>query len=492
MRPLPSPLLERHASVHAEPADGDREIRRTKVVATLGPACASVEAIAALIDRGVDCLRLNCSHGSAHERRELGRAARAAAERVGRPVALMLDLQGPKVRLDAATAVRDLEPGDRLTLVGAEDPLPPGAVRVGLGHLSELVSVGGEIAIGDGTPRLTIERVDAGAVVVRTISAGTIGPSKGVALAGADVGLPSLTAKDLADLDLAVELAADFVALSFVRNAADVVRLRDELARRGSHARVVAKIERVAAYERLDEILPVTDGVMVARGDYGIDAGLRNVPLMQKDTIARARHAGKLVITATQMLESMLHASQPTRAEVSDVVNAVLDGTSAVMLSGETSVGSFPVVVIETMVELLCAAERAPGAFHVAVDEAAVDAPVMRAAVDLARSVAAQAIVVPSESGSSARACSRYQPRERIVALCIDATVASQLALEWGVEPIVTRRTEWSEQVIENALADLRDCRRLAAGAPLVVAAGVRSRAPNLIALRELSAAEIA
>jgi pyruvate kinase len=485
------PTIGRPTTANAstpEPPEPGRVVRRTKIVATLGPASQSVDQIAELIDAGADCLRVNCSHGSAQERRAFGHAVRAAAERAGRPVALLLDLQGPKVRLDAATPARVLERGEHVTFVGANDPLPPGGVRVRLERLSEIVARGGEIAIGDGTPRLVIEQIAAGMVQARTLSGGAIGPSKGVALAGADIDLPSLTAKDLEDLDLAVELAADFVALSFVRDGTDIERLRDELQRRGAHARVVAKIERVEAYRRLDEILPVTDGVMVARGDYGIDAGLRNVPLMQKDVIARARHAGKFVITATQMLESMLLAAQPTRAEVSDVVNAVLDGTSAVMLSGETSVGAFPLVVVETMAELLHAAEQTPGAFHATVDPAVVDAPVMRAAVDLARSVGAQAIVVPSESGRSARACSRYRPRERIVALCIDPVVANQLALSWGVEPIVTRRTEWSEQVIESALSELQDRHGLVPGVPLVVAAGVRSRMPNIIALRELPA----
>jgi len=481
-------------------ADGDQPARsrvpatrRTKIVATLGPACDRPETIAAMVAAGADCFRLNCSHGSPGEHAARARRVRTASRRAGRPLALMVDLQGPKIRLDPATPIRRVERGEAVTLVGTGDAGPPGAVRIGLRGLAEAVRVGGEIAIGDGTPRLIVEDAGGGAVRARALVAGSLGPSKGVALPDARLAIAGLTAKDVSDLDLACRIDADYVALSFVRTAADVEQLREQLRRRGARARVIAKIERTEAYRRLDEILAVADGVMVARGDYGLDAGLRNVPLMQKDVIARACAAGRLVVTATQMLESMIHAALPTRAEVSDVVNAVLDGTSAVMLSAETSVGAFPVEAVETMAELVAATDAARGGGAAARlphgDEPGEDAPIAAAAIELAWSVSAQAIVVPAQSGTTARACSRLRPPQRIVAPCLDAGVASQLALEWGIESFDVRRRAWGGRVLDVALGRVaRQC-ELASGAPVVVAAGVRSRTANTIAVRTLPAA---
>lgn len=462
--------------------------RRTKIVATLGPACEDPNTVAAMVAAGTDCFRINCSHGTTREQLAAGRRVRAAARAAGRPLALMVDLQGPKVRLSAVTATRRVARGELVTLVGSDAAPCADAVRVELPQFVAAAWRGSEIAIGDGAPRFVVEEVRDDALLARATVAGEIGPSKGIVLAGARLDLPSLTEKDLRDLDVVTRLRADYVALSFVGSAADVERLRTELARRGSGARIVAKIERLEAYRRLDEILAVADGVMVARGDYGIDAGLSSVPLMQKDVISRARAAGKLVVTATQMLESMVHAAQPTRAEVSDVVNAVLDGTSAVMLSGETGVGAFPVAAVETMAELVTSADAVTA--RPVVDELARAAPVMHAAVELARVAEAQAIVVPTETGKSARACSRQRPSQRIVAPCLGAEVAAQLALEWGVEPFTVRRAGWSDRVLEDALARAGSERGLRPGAPIVVAAGVRSRTPNMIALRSLPPAD--
>ena len=249
--------------------------------------------------------------------------------------------------------------GERITFCRPQDA---GGERVGVDFdkFAALVTERSQIVIGDGVPRFTVDAIDEGDVIVHAVSPGPLSPRKGINVTYARPELPAITDKDAADLEVAAEVGADFVALSFVRSAADLQELRERLEALGSKAKLVAKIEKIEAYEHLDEILAVTDGVMVARGDYGVEAGVARVPLMQKDTIMRATQAGKFVITATQMLESMIHAPEPTRAEAADVANAVIDGTSAVMLSAETSVGEYPLETVRAMAEIAKAAEESP------------------------------------------------------------------------------------------------------------------------------------
>ena len=303
---------------------------------------------------------------------------------------------------------------------------------------------------------------------------------------------PAITDKDVADLELATELNADFVALSFVRSAADLVELRSRLDERGSRARIVAKVEKIEAYENLDEIIAASDGVMVARGDYAVEAGMARVPLMQKDTISRATQAGKLVITATQMLESMINAPEPTRAEVADVANAVIDGSSAVMLSAETSVGSYPVEAVRAMAAIAEAAEEVPE-IHGRARTPKGDtlaAAVMHSAVELADAIDAAALVVPTATGGAARACSKYRRRRPIIALAHDPAVAAQLTLEWGVYPASMRVAESVDEMIDGALvAAAENFAELGSGATVVLTAGRRTGtagATNLIMVREL------
>jgi pyruvate kinase len=288
--------------------------------------------------------------------------------------------------------------------------------------------------------------------------------------------LPAITEKDTADLELAAKAGADFVALSFVRTGADIEDLRARLLAHGSRARIVAKIETVEGYENLDEIIAAADGVMIARGDYGVTAGLERVPLMQKDTIRRATRAGKLVITATQMLESMIVAAEPTRAEVADVANAVIDGTSAVMLSAETSVGQHPVEAVRAMSVIAEAAEESPDLHRRArqgdVDAGTPAAAVMHAAVQLADELGAAAILVPTATGGSARACSKYRPRNPIIALAHDPSVAEQLTLEWGVYPVVAELAESLDELVDEALRVARGFAGLGTGDRIVITNG--------------------
>jgi pyruvate kinase len=303
--------------------------------------------------------------------------------------------------------------------------------------------------------------------------------------------LPAITEKDVADLGLAAELGADFVALSFVRSAADMEQLRTLSLELGSAAKLIAKIEKIEAYEALDEIIAVSDGLMVARGDYGVEAGVARVPLMQKDTIRRATQSGKFVITATQMLESMIHASEPTRAEATDVANAVIDGTSAVMLSAETSVGTYPVAAVGAMAEIAQAAEEAPtihGRARKTIPDSVGEA-IMGAAVELAEQLDAAALIVPSSTGGAARACAKYRKRRPIIALAHQPGVANQLTLEWGVYATDMPTAETVDEMIDLALVTARDFASLEPGARVVLTAGRRTGTPgatNLVMVREI------
>jgi pyruvate kinase len=464
--------------------------RHTKIVATLGPSTDPPGKLDELVAAGLDCARLNCSHGTGDDIRRRARDVREAAERAGRPIGLLFDLQGPKLRLSAATEARPLAVDDTVVFCG-DATTGDDRIVVDFEGFAGLVTERSEIVIGDGVPRLSVDEVRGGEVVARVRSAGPLAPRKGINVTWARPELPAITEKDVDDLALAAELDADFVALSFVRSAADLEQLRARLEAHGSEARIVAKIEKVEAYQQLDDIIAVTDAVMVARGDYGVEAGVAHVPLMQKDTIYRATQAGKLVITATQMLESMINAPEPTRAEAADVANAVIDGTSAVMLSAETSVGTYPVEAVRAMSEIATAAERAPeihGRARGPAGETAA-AAVMHAAVELADEVDAAALVVPTSTGGAARACAKYRRRRPIIALAYEPRAANQLTLEWGVHPSAVDVADTVDEMIDAALLAAREHAGLASGARVIVTAGRQTGTPggtNLIMVREI------
>ena len=464
--------------------------RRTKIIATLGPATDPPGVLDGLIAAGIDCARLNCSHGTRDELRRRVAEVRAAAGRAGRSVAVLVDLQGPKLRLAAGAAPRVVRPGEIVTFASAGEGVGDDRVLVDFPDFPRLVTEHSEIVIGDGVPRLMVESSGPGEVVSRALSAGELAPRKGINVTYARPELPAITAKDLQDLAVAAELGVDHVALSFVRSATDIEQLRSLLDTHASGARTIAKIEKIEAYENLDEILAVADGVMVARGDYGVEAGVARVPLMQKDTIYRATQGGKLVITATQMLESMIRAPEPTRAEATDVANAVIDGTSAVMLSAETSVGDYAVEAVRSMSQIAEAAEEVReilGRAREIRDTPA--AAVMHAAVELADELDAAALLVPTSGGGSPRACAKYRSRRPIIALPDSQAVANQLALEWGVYPQTMDVTGTVDDLVDRALMTAKEFASLAAGTRVVITAGQRTGttgATNLIMVREI------
>jgi pyruvate kinase len=465
--------------------------RRTKIVATLGPASDAPGVLDELLAAGVACARINCSHGTAEEQRRRARDARAAAERAGRPLALLFDLQGPKLRLSAGTAAVHVRAGDEVTFVGSGPPGDGGEIVVEFPDFLQLVTDRSQLVIGDGLPRFSVEAITAGRVLARALTAGPLSARKGITVTYARPNLPAITEKDEADLALAAEMGADFVALSFVRSAADMEDLSQRLRDLNSPARTVAKIEKVEAYERLDEILEAADGVMVARGDYGVEAGVARVPLMQKDTIYRATQVGKLVITATQMLESMIHSPEPTRAEATDVANAVIDGSAAVMLSAETGVGEYPVQAVRAMAEIAQAAEESPVIHGRArgVHPHTPSATVLHVAVQLAEELDAAALLVPTQTGGAPRACAKYRTDRPIIALSHDPVVTNQLALEWGVYPTTMPAAGSVDELVEAALVTAREFGGIPSGSCVVLTAGRQTGTPgatSLIMVREI------
>src|SRR5213082_1772781 len=375
--------------------------RRTKIVATIGPASATPEQLADLTRAGMDGARLNLSHGTHDEHRERARLVRATEAELDHPIALIADLQGPKLRIGELDGPVTLTRGEEIVVAGGERS-DDGELPVSPAVIGEVLQPGHEVLIDDGLVRLRVDEIELGRARCAVLAGGVVSSHKGVNLPGVPVPIPSLTRKDMDDLELALELGVDFIALSFVRSAADVRDLRALIEQAGSQAHVIAKIEKAEAVDALDEILAESDAVMVARGDLGVEIGPALVPLLQKRIILKALERGKPVITATQMLETMVHSAEPTRAEASDVANAILDGTSALMLSGETAVGAHPLEAVRTMDQIARAVEPSMSYRHqapVSTDARAVGVAMSNAACDIAETLGAKAIVVPTFSG---------------------------------------------------------------------------------------------
>ena len=413
-------------------------MRHTKIVATLGPATSSETIIRQLLLAGVDVFRLNASHGTNAERAKRIVAIRSACRELQRKAAILLDLQGPKIRLGTfAGGGCTLETGGIFSIT--TEPVLGDCRRASTTYMSFAADLkaGDRVLLADGTVELRVLDVKGAVVRTEVISGGPISDHKGINLPGVAVSLPSLTNKDLENLQFGVAQGVDMIALSFVRTAADIRELRSVL--RANPLPVVAKIEKPQAWENIDSILEETDGVMIARGDLGVEVALETVPRIQKSIIRRARRRGKFVITATQMLESMIDKPTPTRAEVSDVANAIYDGTDAVMLSAETSVGKYPVEAVKFMARIAAETETAIRArgfqeLPAGVDPAQILAD---AAYHTAREAKAAAIVVFTATGSSARLVSRYRPPVCIYAMTPRENVARQLTVNYAVNPVL-------------------------------------------------------
>src|SRR4051812_3264332 len=418
-----------------EPPAARLEIRRTKIVCTLGPASTDPETIFELAAAGMDVARLNFSHGTHEEHLARLASVRAAQERVGRPIAVLADLCGPKIRIAGLDDDVRVAPGDTLVLADAATARP-GELGVTFPGFARAVEAGQDVLIDDGKIRARVVETDGRRAVCVVEAGGTIKPSKGVNLPSTSLPIAALTPKDELDLELALGVDVDYVALSFVRSAADVLELRARIEAAGSDARIVAKIEKAEAVANIDAIVEVADAIMVARGDLGVEIGVSKVPLIQKDVIRRARAAGRAVITATQMLESMIQEAEPTRAEASDVANAILDGTSAVMLSAETAAGAHPLAAVRVMDTIARTVE--PSLRHERTQPAPGDVAsiLTHAASDLADELDAAVVAVATETGATARRMSQCRPQRPIAAAATSQRVLQQLALEWAVVPV--------------------------------------------------------
>jgi pyruvate kinase len=456
--------------------------RRTKIVATIGPVSGNADTIEALVEAGANAIRLNFSHGTHEQHAEWAALVRDVERESGwRTIALIADLQGPKLRVADLPEPVTLVRGDEVVVSGEGEPRE-GDLRVAPAVVEKVLEAGHEILIDDGHVRLRVEAVDGGRVRCAVLVGGVVSSNKGVNLPGVPLPIPSITRKDVDDLRFALELGVDFVALSFVRSAADVLDLRKLIEEAGSTARVIAKIEKAEAVERLDDVLEVTDAVMVARGDLGVEIGPAAVPLLQKDIIQRSLQRGLPVITATQMLESMISSPEPTRAEASDVANAILDGTSAIMLSGETAIGAYPVQSVETMDSIACAVEPSLGYRHQlpeAGENPSIGWAMSNAACDLAEALGARAILVPTFTGRTASAVARLRPRRPIVALTHVHTSLQHMAIEWGVTPLEIEESTDVDDLWRRSIDAAREAGIVDAGDRVVLTAGTAVNIPG-------------
>ena len=455
--------------------------RRTKIVATMGPASASPEKIAALIEAGMDGARLNLSHGTQEDHARTAQLVREAEASCGRSVALIADLQGPKLRVGDLPTDIELEQGSTVVIAG-EDVARDDDVPVAPAVLGAVLRPGNDVLIDDGHVRLRVETVERGRARCEVVVGGTVRAHKGVNVPGVPLPIPSLTRKDLDDLEFALGEGVDYVALSFVRSAADVKALGTLIEARGSHAWVIAKIEKAEAVAALDEILAESHGVMVARGDLGVEIGAAEVPLLQKRIIVHALERGKPVITATQMLESMISSPEPTRAEASDVANAILDGTSALMLSGETAIGEHPVEAVQVMDRIALAVEPSLDYRHEipqASEEPTIGQAMSNAACDVAEALSAQAILVPTFTGRTASAVARLRPKRAIVALTHKPESLRHMALEWGVTPVWIPEMDDVEDLWDRSVEAAREAGVVSPGERVVITAGTAVNIPG-------------
>lgn len=455
---------------------------RTKILATLGPATGDVAMIRRLIAAGIDAVRLNMSHGSGDFFENVFDALHTACTEENTPLAILVDLQGPKIRIgDIAEPGIVLQAGNLIEVTTGKLLGTEKIISTSYGSLVQDAAIGDRILINDGLIQLTILEKKQDSVICRIDAGGMLTSKKGMNLPGMNLSTPSITAKDFRDLESALEKRVDYIALSFVRDAADVRQLKDWLSDRGHDIPVIAKIEKREAVDNLDAIIAAADGIMIARGDLGVEMPPQDVPVLQKTIIQKCNATGKLVITATQMLESMIHSPVPTRAEASDVANAVWDGSDVVMLSGETSVGAFPVRAVQVMRDIVINAEmhaedrrnityRSPADLQ----ENLFDS-IGRSIVEMSGQIDARAIVVFTFAGRTARIISKYRPHAPIIAISNSFETMNRLCLCWGVTSVFRDHFDKEHLAIEEAkglllnrgLVNKGELVIFAAGAPL-------------------------
>ncbi len=451
------------------------QIRRTKIVATIGPATSSPEMIRALIEAGATTLRLNFSHGThADHHRSICNIRQVSVE-LNQPVAILQDLQGPKIRLGKFTdGAITLKKGDKFTLTNRIIAGSQTISSVTYDNLAMEVPVGAVILLDDGKVELKVDEIDpeAGELRCSVVIAGVLSNNKGVNFPNVHLSVKAMTDKDRADLVFGLAEGVDWVALSFVCNPEDILELKDLIAKSGRNVKVIAKIEKHEAISKMQEILEVCDGVMVARGDLGVEVPAEDVPILQKRLIKTANQLGIPVITATQMLDSMYNNPRPTRAEISDVANAIIDGTDAVMLSNETATGNYPIQSVETMARIAIRTEKEHKFTPIETVGKSVPNAISQAVSKIASQLEASAIVTLTKSGATARNVSKFRPPIPILAITSHVDVARQLQLVWGVHPLMVLSLPSARQNFEAALNLAQEQNLVAAGDLVVMTAG--------------------
>jgi pyruvate kinase len=459
-------------------------MRRAKIVCTLGPAVESIEKITELIDAGMNMARLNLSHGSHDEHQKRFDLVRAAAKKANKAVAILVDLQGPKIRLGKfSSGPHELSRGDTFTITTDDIAGTKDKVSTTYKGLSGDCKAGDAIMIDDGKVSVQVVQVKGNDVITKVIQPGMVSNNKGINLPGVAVSLPALSEKDIADLRWGLKAGVDFIALSFVRNAADIKDIHKIMDEVGVKVPVIAKIEKPQAVENLQEIVDAFDGIMVARGDLGVELPIEDVPMVQKRCITMARESAKPVIVATQMLDSMISNSQPTRAEATDCANAVLDGADALMLSGETSVGDFPIDAVKVMARIIerteeVALDQIPPLKHSPATKAGA---ITKAATEVGLTVGAKYLVAFTQSGDSARRMSRLRSPIPMLALTPEIGTYNRLALSWGVESLLTASVNHTDEMVMQVDTILIESKRVKIGDLVLIVAGSPPGIPGSI-----------
>lgn len=454
-------------------------MRRTKIICTVGPATSAPEKLQALVSAGMNVARLNFSHGAYDFHAQTAQYLRQISAELQKPIAIMQDLCGPKIRLGTLPpAGLKVEAGDEVTFVLQDKGESVDELPLPLPTLFAMVRPGEPILINDGRVKLIVTDRDADKIRALVKIGGLLSTHKGVNLPETPLPVNAITEKDLRDLRFGIELGVDLVAVSFVRSPQDLEPARRMIEAAGASIRLIAKIERPEAVENFDSILDAADGIMIARGDLGVEMPIHQVPMIQKDIIRRCNHAGKPVITATQMLESMISAPDPTRAEATDVANSILDGTDAVMLSGETAVGEYPIAAVQVMHDIAKCTEQSlqEGSKHEWSHERgslSVTESVAESVCRIAYETGARAILCNTSSGSTAQLVSKYRPSTPIIALTPDETAYRQLALSWGVESLLIPPVYQAEEMFMNVVNTVVAMGLASDGDKVVITSGV-------------------
>jgi len=469
-------------------------MKKTKIVATIGPVTSSEEKLTELLQAGMNIMRFNFSHGDFAEHQVKVDNGKKASQKTGIPVAFLQDLGGPKIRIgDFNKEIVTLKEGETFTLTTEKIIGDEKRVFVNYPMLPKEVKVGGFIMLHDGKKKLEITSIKGNDVICKIIVGGDIKGRRGVNLPGAKLSISSLTDKDKKDLEFGIKNKVDFVAFSFVRRASDVLELRELLKKAKSKAKIIAKIEDVEGLENIDKIIEVVDGIMIGRGDFGIEIGYENMPMVQKMIIKKCNEAGKPVITATHMLESMIKSPVPTRAEVSDIANAILDGTDAIMLSEETTLGDYPIEAVKVMTKVAESVEKEIGYskkdFMGKGKDTTTDA-VSSEAVDLAHNIGAKFIAALTGTGFTARVLSRFKPSQEILAFTSDEKTFNQLSLSFGVRPVILKDKFARLSEVSAAARDYCLKNKIAKkGENIVIVAGIpfgKAGATNTILVKKL------